>query len=724
MNRPTFLALVTASVLLGSTVVPLAVPVPAYAAATQLTPPTNVQLNPDGTVLWMPVNNNNGYTIYLYDASNNTLLKTLTSTLNSSSYSLTSLLSLRTTYYVKIVTRGNGVTTSDSTASSPSNQLSISTQVTLSPPNPPTLLPNGVVQWSNVLNNGYQLNVYHYPSNTLVGSRVLPKDTTAFDVTSLIPGTAQYYVKVMSLGDGSQMMNSTESGSSVPLTLSMVQLSTPATPSLSDDRVASWSHVPNNNGYRITVYNADNDQIVGFAQAPKDSQTFDLSKVILSDGTYYIRVSALGNGSNTSPDSAPSTRQIYYLAGDVYFVKPEKLFSTVSTMGNVPTTTYDMTGSDIVNDLSRKPTAYNLLVKLQSNQGLLHLNLPGTVVDKVASRAIALSTLRLQTPLGNVNLPLSEVVNLAKKSNLSLTELTAQVEIGQSTLSNAGGLNMTPVTFNVRLLDKSNQEVAKLTDSTGYIGLTAPFTTDPYVDLRTLAGVRVTDSNTYSPIPATFTSNIDKSTSVTFQFRGTGTFGVMKKELHFPDVLATHYAKNSIEALASKMVINGFEDGTFRPNETVTRAQFATMLVKTLGLPDKTQTGEPRTFTDVNQDSWYNSYVESAYRSNLISGVGDSRFAPEDKITAQDMAVMVARALKFADPNVSSLSDTQQTAALSKIERRYELASYASPAVALCVNKNILSTMTVNSFSPTVPADRAMAADMLYQLLKTLNFTN
>ncbi|KEO82277.1 S-layer homology domain-containing protein [Tumebacillus flagellatus] len=719
MNRPTFLALLTASVLFGSTAVPLAVPVPAYAATT-LTPPTNVQLNPDGTVLWMPVQNNSGYTIYLYDASNNTLLKTLFAGTNSNSYSLTSLLSLQTAYYVKVVTRGNGASTLDSSPSSASNVLSISTQATLSPPKTPLLFENGVTQWTNVLNNGYQVNLYHSPSNTLVGSRVLPKDVTSFDVSALVPGTAQYYVKVIALGDGNQMINSAESSSSAPMTLSTVQLSAPSKPSLSEERVASWTNVPNNVGYRITVYNADNDQIVGFALASKDAQFYDVSKLITQDGTYYIRVSALGVSSNASPDSPPSAKQTYYLADDVYYVKPEKLVTT----SNSTLTTVELDVPNVISDLNKKTTAYNLLVKLDTpKQGMFQLNVPGIVVDKVVNRLPASSTLRLQTGVGNVNVPLNELVNLAKKSNLSLTDLTAQVEISQGSAPSAP-LSMNPVTLNVKLLDKSNKEVARLTDSSTYLSFAVPFTSDPYVDVHMYAGVRVSDANTYSPIPATFTTTADKQTSVTFHYQGTGTFGVMKKELHFPDVLSTHYAKNSIESLASKMVISGFGDGTFRPNDTVTRAQFATMLVKSLGLQDKSKPAGTQTFTDVQPDAWYNSYVETAFYTNLISGVGDGRFAPDDKITAQDMAVMVARALKFADPTVPQLSDEQQTALLAKIERRFEMAAYASPAVALCVSKNILSPMTVNSFSPTVPADRAMAADMLYQLLKSLNFTN
>ncbi|PWK06988.1 S-layer homology domain-containing protein [Tumebacillus permanentifrigoris] len=722
MNNRKCTALLTAAVLLGSTVVPLAIPAPASAAVQQLTAPLNVQLNPDRSVLWLPVVNNNGYLVYVYDAATNAIIGAFNAPTNSSSLKLDGLITLNGTYFVKVTTRGDNLNTLDSPQSTASNRLTVSSSISLSPPSTPSLDAKGFAKWDNVLNNGYLVNLYHSPSNTLVTSQLLPKDVNQLDLTGIVPGTGVYYYKVIAKGN-SQMTDSGESPASTAMSLSFSRLATPHTPALSDERIATWANVPNNNGYRISIYNADNDTIVGFAQASKDTVSYDLSALIKVDGNYYIRLQALGTGLNSSEDSPRSDTQTYYLDGSILFIKPDKLTLTSDLTADIPTTTVTMKTDDLLFDLTRKSTAYNLLAKVEVNQGRMLLNVPGSVLEKVSSRSND-STLRVESGLGSVTLSVAEMKELAKNSGVFLADSTVQVELGQTAKVKPSDQEMIPLLLDVRLLDKQSKTLSTLTETHGYLSLTTPFSKDSFVDLTTLAGVRLTDKFTTTPIPTSFKANSDQSYGVTFHYQGTGTFGIVKKELHFPDVSTTHYAKRSIETLASKMVISGFEDGTFHPNETVTRAQFATMLVKTLGLKDKSQLGAAPTFTDVAKDSWYMNYVETAYRSNLISGMGDGRFAPEDKITAQDMSMMVARALKYANPTLPALTEGAKGTAMSKLERRAEVASYATDAVALCVNQNILIGMTINSFSPTVASDRAMAADMLYQLLKALNFSN
>lgn len=720
MKNRKFVALLTA-VLLGGTAVPMTAPVSAY-AATQLAAPTNVILTQDGIAQWASVTSNYGYTVYLFDATNQAVISTQTAPVNSTSFKLEGLTTRNGTYFVKVATRGNGMSTLDSLPSAPSNQLTIASHISMSAPTNLTLTSVGIAQWDNVLNNGYQVNLYHSPSNTLVASKTLGKDSTQLDLSSLVPGSATYYFKVITKGDAT-MSDSTESNSSNVVNIAVNRLPAPATPTLTDDRLATWTGVTGNNGYRLTVYNADNDSIVGFANANKDTVSYDLSQLITRDGNYYIKVQTLGTGANSSEDSQRSATQTFYLASDLYYVKPRQLNATVDSSTDIQTTTVDVAQEEVLAELDRKATAYNLLTILDADQGRLLLNIPGAVVEKVTARS-ANATLRLQSTLGSLQLPLADMKDLVKKSNLNLADLTLQVEIGQTLTSRPADLEMIPVQVAARWLDKAHKEVASLADTTNYLNVTVPYRNNSMVDLRTLTGVRLTDKNAYTTIPASFDGTGNQPSAITFHYQGTGTFAVQKKELHFPDVPANHYAKNSIEALASKMVISGFEDGTFRPNDTVTRAQFATMLVKALGLKDKSSVNDMPTFTDVAKSSWYMNNVETAFRSNLISGMGDGRFAPEEKITAQDMSVMVARALRYADPSVPALTDAEQTTLLAKMERHYEISSYAAQAVALCAKMNILTGMTYDSFTPGVPADRAMAADMLYHLLKSLHFSN
>lgn len=129
-------------------------------------------------------------------------------------------------------------------------------------------------------------------------------------------------------------------------------------------------------------------------------------------------------------------------------------------------------------------------------------------------------------------------------------------------------------------------------------------------------------------------------------------FGVFKLDLHngsaatpgkgFTDAPATHWASRAISELTDKGIVSGKTATTFEPNANVTRAEFARLLVKALGL--KATKAAP--FSDVKASAWYASDVAAAYESGLVNGVGGGRFAPATPVTREEMAVMAAKALK------------------------------------------------------------------------------
>lgn len=106
--------------------------------------------------------------------------------------------------------------------------------------------------------------------------------------------------------------------------------------------------------------------------------------------------------------------------------------------------------------------------------------------------------------------------------------------------------------------------------------------------------------------------------------------------------ISDHFAKSYIEELSKKGVINGFEDGSFRPNDNVTRAQAAKIIALALGV----DTNGDATFDDVSKDVWYNSFVSSLASKGIVKGDG-SKFRPDNLITREDAAVIIMRALQY-----------------------------------------------------------------------------
>lgn len=114
--------------------------------------------------------------------------------------------------------------------------------------------------------------------------------------------------------------------------------------------------------------------------------------------------------------------------------------------------------------------------------------------------------------------------------------------------------------------------------------------------------------------------------------------------------------ETAIKNLASREIINGRTQTTFSPNSTMTRAEFATIIVKALGLTPKTNSK----FSDVSSSSWYASYVGTASDYGIITGRTTTSFSPNDTITYQEAQIMIDRATVLCgfatNNNTSNLS--------------------------------------------------------------------
>ena len=109
----------------------------------------------------------------------------------------------------------------------------------------------------------------------------------------------------------------------------------------------------------------------------------------------------------------------------------------------------------------------------------------------------------------------------------------------------------------------------------------------------------------------------------------------------FPDTLG-HADNQAIQALADQGIVNGRPDGNFDPGATLTRGEFAAIIVRALELKGTNGT----VFTDVLKTAWYAPSVNAAYACGIVNGVGGGNFAPEDTITRAHALLMVERAAK------------------------------------------------------------------------------
>jgi hypothetical protein len=178
------------------------------------------------------------------------------------------------------------------------------------------------------------------------------------------------------------------------------------------------------------------------------------------------------------------------------------------------------------------------------------------------------------------------------------------------------------------------------------------------------------------------------------------------------DDIQNHAGKASIEALASRGVLSGKDGSNFDPDASVTRAEFAAIVVRALVLPETTDS----VFTDVQENVWYAKPIGTAYRYGIVSGVTPTNFNPNGTITRQEAAVMVARAAKLCgmdtDTDAVTIRDT-----LAQFDDYRSAADWAQGALSFCYGADILDD-TALEIKPSEPIRRAEIAEMLHRMLE------
>ncbi|HET9493376.1 MAG TPA: S-layer homology domain-containing protein [Chloroflexia bacterium] len=118
----------------------------------------------------------------------------------------------------------------------------------------------------------------------------------------------------------------------------------------------------------------------------------------------------------------------------------------------------------------------------------------------------------------------------------------------------------------------------------------------------------------------------------------------------FADVPASHWAYSYVETAAAHGVLAGYTDGTFRPEAGVTRAQVAKMVYVARGWGDVGQADAPAEFVDISPSDWFYSYVRAANVAEIMAGYQDGTFRPNAPATRGQIAKILAVAL-FSSPS-------------------------------------------------------------------------
>ncbi|OAS17020.1 S-layer homology domain-containing protein [Paenibacillus oryzisoli] len=274
-----------------------------------------------------------------------------------------------------------------------------------------------------------------------------------------------------------------------------------------------------------------------------------------------------------------------------------------------------------------------IVVDAPSVVGQIQLTLNQSSLQKLKDIPFA----TIKTDMGSVKLPLHQ---------LDMSQLAGiQVNIGRnenaSAQANAAGIKV------VNAIDFTMQAVmgdgksATISSFSSYVPYTVQV--DRAINERYLAAVRVVKDAqgkpTYEPVPLTV-----KSGEATLYSHSNETFLLIENDISFIDTNG-HWAQDGIERMANKWLVQGVSKEEFRPDQPITRAELATLLTRALGIKSSNET---RAFKDLSPTDWFNDSIHAAVEGGIITGYGDGTFRPNQTITREEMAVMIDRALQSA----------------------------------------------------------------------------
>lgn len=180
--------------------------------------------------------------------------------------------------------------------------------------------------------------------------------------------------------------------------------------------------------------------------------------------------------------------------------------------------------------------------------------------------------------------------------------------------------------------------------------------------------------------------------------------------VNFQDLGDAAWAAEAINFLAKKGVVTGYDETTFNPNGSVTRAEFAKLISSLYNLVNSSSKFATQSFTDVPKDAWYFNYVEVCAQLGIVNGYGDKTFAPNNLISRQEMAVIISRVAKIMGTKLTAVKDAKTFADANLI------ADYAAAAIDELQRAGIISGTSDTTFEPTAGCTRAQAATIIYNL--------
>ncbi|WP_052087944.1 Ig-like domain-containing protein [Paenibacillus wynnii] len=180
--------------------------------------------------------------------------------------------------------------------------------------------------------------------------------------------------------------------------------------------------------------------------------------------------------------------------------------------------------------------------------------------------------------------------------------------------------------------------------------------------------------------------------------------------------MGTHWSRSAVTELMTKNIIDSSYGTSFKPEQKITRAEFAVMLSRGLGLQGNREAAQR--FRDVQPSTQTGDYIGAAAKAGIITGNTDATFRPNAYITREQMAIMMIRAMEYTNHPITLKGTSASTLATFKDKNKIQSDEF----VAKAVQAGIVLGVSAGIFQPQGNATRAQAAVMLQRMLNKADY--
>lgn len=432
-----------------------------------------------------------------------------------------------------------------------------------------------------------------------------------------------------------------------------------------------------------------------------------------------------GGGSGTGPSPVPTPQPTEGDEGVAVIVNGKEQARTatakVTTVDNKKLTTVTVDEQKLNKVLATVDQGYVVTVPVSNHSDVVIGELNARMVKNMESKN---AVLEVKTERAGYTLPAMQInvdaISSQIGSGVALEDIKVRVEIANVpdnqltvTPDPSGNIRIVAPAVDFKITAVYGGKEVTVDRFNAYVERTIaiPDGVDPN---KITTGIVVKADGSIAHVPTKVTQ-IDGVYYATINSLTNSVYSVIYNNKTFEDI-AGHWAQNSIENLASRLVVNGADDQRYLPDNEITRAEFAAIVVRALGLQKADQTGQ---FSDVNPQDWFYEAVSVGSSYGLVQGYTDGKFEPRQNITRQEAMAILTRAMALAGMD-TTISSEEQERLLADFADSNQFGDWAKPAAAL----NIRLGIVIGNQGKVLPQQlitKAETAAIVERLLQAAN---